>query len=258
MGYPKVLVGCPTYERMGYCLSRFVSRMKSLSYPNYDLVMVDNSAGKEHYKKIQSLGVKVIKDVHLEKPLDTLVHSRNLLIKYVLDNGYDYFLNIDQDVIPPANIIKELLQFDKDIISGIYFNYFECSGKIKYLPVAFAFITKEEFEKMKKSTPFPPSITHENLKRHLTQDEVEQGKLIEVKVPSAGCMLIKRKVLEDGIRFGILDTPSRHTSDDIYFSKKAFEKGFKLYVWTKLKCEHLVKEKYEKDIQGNIIHPLFK
>ena len=34
-------------------------------------------------------------------------------------------LMMDPDVIAPKNIIKELLKDNKDIISGLYYNYFK-------------------------------------------------------------------------------------------------------------------------------------
>ena len=39
--FPKVLVGCPTYSGFGYCLDRFLARVKSLSYKNYDVLIAD-------------------------------------------------------------------------------------------------------------------------------------------------------------------------------------------------------------------------
>ncbi len=43
---------------------------------------------------------------------------------------------LDSDVIPPKNIIQELLDCNKDLVSGLYYNYFISDGETKYLPVA--------------------------------------------------------------------------------------------------------------------------
>ena len=49
----------------------------------------------------------------------------------------------------------------------------------------------------------------------------------------------------------------QNQTDEIYFLEKARNKGFKFYCFTKVKCEHLVFQKYEKDLNGNLKHPLF-
>jgi len=47
------------------------------------------------------------------------------------------------------------------------------------------------------------------------------------------------------------------TGDEIKFILEARKLGFNAYVNTKVKCEHLVEGKFEK--QGNTyIHPMFK
>ena len=65
---------------------------------------------------------------------------------------------MDSDVITPSNIIKELLKSNKDIISGIYYNYFIIDGVQKYRPVVWCHITPKEFEEMRKKVRFPPIV----------------------------------------------------------------------------------------------------
>lgn len=36
---------------------------------------------------------------------DRLIYNRNVLRQKVLDEGYDYFFNVDQDIILPRNAI---------------------------------------------------------------------------------------------------------------------------------------------------------
>jgi len=246
MNHPKVLVGCPTYEGFGYCLEIFLERIRSLSYPNYDILLVDNSEGDDYLNRIKEKRVRVIKAPRFKEMFETVAYSRNMMIDFALDNGFDYLLNLDQDVIPPKNIIEELIGCDKDIISGLYFGLYKTSTGLKKLPVAYANITEEEFNKMQKISPFPPFVKScDDIKRNLTDDEIEGERILEVRVPSNGCMLIKRNVMEDkDIRFGMIDLAGRpgKTGDEMLFCKKAREKGFRLYVYTKIKCEHLVKK----------------
>ena len=46
-------------------------------------------------------------------------------------------------------------------------------------------------------------------------------------------------------------------NDDIYFIDKARELGYGSYCYPKVKCEHLVLEKYKEDEEGNLIHSSF-
>ena len=167
-----------------------------------------------------------------------------------MKNGYDYLLNLDQDVIPPKDIIEELMACNKDIVSGLYFGIFKTSTGMKRLPVAYAGITEDEFEKMQKISPLPGFIkSHDDIRRNLTEEEVSKDQLVEVKIPSNGCMLVKRNVLENiEIRYGMIDMAGKigKTTDEILFCEKAKEHGFKLYVWTKVKCEHIFPDRIVK------------
>ena len=257
---PKVLVGSPLFDGMRYCIKEFLSTMKSLTYNNYDILLVDNSKTDDFFNELKKeKGIKVIKDNTQEtKNIRRLVSSRNKILQYAIDNVYDYVLMMDSDVLPPPNIISELINCRKDIVSGLYFTSFLSSGKPKYLPVAWQFITAEEFEEMKKTTIFPSIVkSHSDLRRHLIPEEYESNRLLGVKYPSAGCMLLTKNVFEK-IRYGLLETPNNlSTTDDIYFFDKAHELGFECFCYTKIKCEHLTEGKYLKDKDGNLIHPLY-
>ena len=41
--FPKVLVGAPNNLRKEYILERYINRLKELTYPNYEIVLADNS-----------------------------------------------------------------------------------------------------------------------------------------------------------------------------------------------------------------------
>jgi GT2 family glycosyltransferase len=255
---PKILVGIPVYDGMAYCINDVLDNLRNLEYDNYDLLVIDNSKTNDFFERLKKeKKIILIKDnTNEEKNKLRLISSRNKILDYALEKDYAYVLMMDADVIPPKNIIKKLLDNDKDIISGIYYNYFTIDGKQKYRPVVWCHISQEEFEKIKKQTNFPASITHEKLRRHLTQKEAESGKLIKVKLPSAGCMLIKKKVFEK-IKYGLLDIPKNlSTGDDIYFCKKAEEAGFEIYCNTNIKCKHLTFGKLYSDKEGNLRNPL--
>jgi len=259
----KVLVASPTYEGMKYCQDKFFKRIKNLSYSGYDILIIENSEDEKYFNELKKdTEIIVIRENNPEKnKIKRLINSRNKIINYALKKGYDYILMMDSDVIPPKDIIRELLNCEKDIVSGLYFNYFLVSGKLKWLPVAWTLITKKEFEEMKKKVIFPDSVkSNLDIKAHMTAKETESGELLEVLFPSAGCMLINKKVFEK-IRYDLLDTKdfgNIKTTDDIYFITKAREAGFKIYCNTKVKCEHLLSGKFNVDEKGVHTHPIFE
>jgi hypothetical protein len=46
---PKVLVACPTFSGMGYCLKEWADAYKAFTYENRGALMVDNSDTNLHY-----------------------------------------------------------------------------------------------------------------------------------------------------------------------------------------------------------------
>ena len=94
MEHPRVLVGCPTADIKAYCLDEYAAGLKALTYPNKEFLLVDNSATPEYAKRIEKLGIPVVRDTRLEDVKERITHSRNVLRDTVLKEGYDYFLSI--------------------------------------------------------------------------------------------------------------------------------------------------------------------
>jgi len=258
---PKILVASPVFDGMKYCLTQFLDRIKELDYENYDILLFENSSTKDFYNELKyEPGIKVIRLANVNIPnMKKIIKCRNKIINYALENDYDYILMMDCDVIPPKNIISELMNCQKDIISGLYYNNFKIDGQNKVRPVVWRHILPREFEEIKNQLPNSELIQyHTDLRRFLTLDEANSNHVFKVRIPSAGCMLVKRNVIEK-VRYGLLEIPAGfHTSDDIYFAERAEELGFEIFCNTKVKCDHLVEGKYESDAFGNKIHPAFK
>ena len=216
----KVLVGCPTCDIYEYCLDEYIDAAKNLSYPNYDILIVDNSKTDEYKKKIQSKGIKCIKDKYIEPAVKRIVNSRNILREKALN--YDYFLSLEQDVIPPKDIIEQLLKTNKKVISGITFS--KLQGRI--LPL----IWKENGEKIRFYKP----------------EELEPRRIEKIRTAALGCILIHKEVLEK-IEFRY--EKNKECFDDMFFCNDLNQKNIPLYADTGLKCKHLIKNKTWKNIQ---------
>ena len=226
MEYPKVLLGGPVSDHHDYCYEEFLKAVKSLTYPNLDILFVDNSKNEDFYNKIKK-DLPTTRIEYNENVKVRLVESRNLAREKVLKEGYDYLFCLDQDVIPPNNIIEMLIELNKEITSGVYYNEFT-----KYNP------TTKTIEKRK--LPIAWVLNREgNALVPIREDIMNSGKVIKVRTIGTGCILIHRNVLEK-IKFRYQN--DKDGMDDVFFCTDAVNLGYEIFVDTKIKCEHL----YEK------------
>ena len=152
---------------------------------------------------------------HCDKPIS---YNRNKIVQTFLQNKkYDYLLMLDDDNVPPADILH-LADFDKDIICGLSFGWQQ--GLV--VPSAF----KRRPDGIYTVAPF-------------TGDEG----LIEVDAAGSGQMMIARRVLEK------LRYPFRNEYDrdgmkklglDLNFCQRAKELGFKVWVHLDYLSSHWV------------------
>jgi len=241
----KILIASPVYDGMEYCFEDFVDGLKAVDYPGFDILIVDNSRGLDFFERIKGVsGIKVIRDdTNEERNMFRVVSSRNKILDYAIDGGYDYLLMMDCDVMVPVDILGKLLAHGKDVVSGLYFNYFPKGDKIEFLPICYKKLEEKDFAVYKK---LYPRADPRELSVQLTLEEVRRAELMEVSVPSGGCVLLSRKAFGSGARYGFLDRylrQDRGTTDDIKFFKELREK-FKVYCDTSILCKHDVKQKY--------------
>ena len=227
---PKVLVGCPVSDYHEYCTKEYLEAIKSLTYTNYDILLVDNSKDDRFYNTIKDK-VPVLRTGYHPNVYERVIRSRNALRQRALDGGYDYFLSLEQDVIPPRNVIERLLKYGKKIISGVYFIPEMKNGKARLAPMIWA----EHQADPKK-------------KLDIREDIINGKNLIKAGACGLGCVLIHRKVLEQ-IPFRY-NTSEGDGIDDSFFSLDARNKGFEIYADTAIKCLHLIKGRnwYWKDL----------
>lgn len=219
MNHPKVLVGCPTHKVKEYCLKDYSNIVKSLTYTNYDVLLVDNTNGDSYFNKIKKENLPVIKGPYFKSAMERIVASRNILREHVLKNDYDYLLSLEQDVIPPKNILESLLKHDKKVISALYFNFQ---------------IDKDE-RKPKPMLWVQPKDEQKAIMYYLPEEFIfKKPGLYKVYAAGLGCLLIHRSVLEK-IKF-------RHGEegfDDVWFSKDCRENNVEIFADTALKCQHI-------------------
>lgn len=220
MNLPKILVGCPTSFHKEYALKQYVEALKSLTYPNFDILLVDNSPDDSYLKKIQSYGLNVIKGPYFESARDRIIASRNILRQKVLDENYDYLFSLEQDVLPPPDVIEQLLFTKKRIVSGIYFNYVTKDNKTKLLPTLWTKIDQTY------RYVLPPS-------------KLNKG-IIQIAMSGLGCILIHKSIFN---KIAFRYDKSYPGFDDVYFALDCKTYNFKIYADTNLACKHLVKNR---------------
>lgn len=214
---PRVLVGTPTTSAKSYALARYLYVLRNLTYDNYDVLLIDNSEEEEYAELIMRYGIPVTRTPHKEDPYEQLILARNTLRKRAIDGGYDYLLSLESDVIPPLDIIEKLISHEKDYVTAYMDNYILLSTKIKKTPVV-----RREFTD-------PPGKFYD-----LTEQELQEGDIIEIGRAHLGCTLISVAALKKVI--------FRHDGwqyDDYLLCDDLRAAGYTLYCDTTINVFHM-------------------
>lgn len=240
MSHPKILIASPTFEGKDYCFQRYYDSVKALTYPNFDLFLVDNSKTAEYSERLRSIGIDVAKTPQRERVRDSIVEGRNLIRQKVLDEGYDYLFSLEQDVLPPPDAIERLLSHGEKIVCGMYANPMNVpatnkkTGQREIIKINVPMVFIKSKKDPSKILPMTP------------QDVDDAPPFMEVGAMGLGCVLIHRSVLEK-VKFRY--DPEKNAFDDMFFSSDAKEAGFKLYADTTVDCVHVVKKSVWKDLK---------
>ncbi|HLC57784.1 MAG TPA: hypothetical protein VJH95_04380 [Candidatus Nanoarchaeia archaeon] len=229
----KVLVGCPTSFHKEHCLKQYAEAITTLTYPNYDTLLIDNSKDDAYFEKIKALGIPVIKGPYFEGARDRIIASRNLLKKHAITRGYDYLLSLEQDVIPPKDIIERMLNHKKKVLSGIYFARNPIAGTIGLIPLAYV-VSNHELGKLPDMRP-------------LNHDELWSNSLLPIVSAGLGCLLIHKDALKQ-VKFRY---EGKEAFDDRFFFIDLYNLKIQAFADTSIKCRHFILNRpYEwKDIK---------
>jgi len=216
----KILVGCPTSAHKAYCLKEYAAGIKAL-HGEFDVLVVDNTRGDDYLQEIKSAGLPAAKGPWMDGARDRIVASRNILRRKALDEGYDYFLSLEQDVIPPVDLIARMLAHKKEIVSGIYTK-------------EYTLVSEQGKELRKEERPLVWVL--DGKIRQLQMSELAPPRLIQAILTGLGCILIHRSVLEN-VEFRW--SPDRKGFDDAFFCQDAQKAGFRIWADTGILCKHL-------------------
>jgi len=221
--FPKVLIACPQNEIKNYCWEKWSKRVKDFTYPNYDVFIADNSPTKDNIELIKSCGfIAHYTKPHKKGVIETINASHNACRKYAIDNKYDFMLHLESDVIPPFDIIEQLMQHNKQICCGVYDIF---HGKQRKLMAQL----NEEYD---KSVRAYRTVNYAEEREPLFFN----GGLQQVYHAGIGCALIKMDVFDE-IKFRVEKGVDFHS--DTWFATDCYLYNIPIYIDTNIQCSHL-------------------
>lgn len=151
---------------------------------------------------------------------NSVAAKKQLIAEFAVENGADWVLYLDDDVIFPPNSLLQLLSRNKDIVGGVYWS---------------------------KSQPPVPLIFRGHMRGPFMDWHV--GDFIKVDAMGMGLNLIKTKVFkampkpwfsENYIYHDLRLATKRDagTTEDLYFYKKARDFGFEVWCDTTIQALH--------------------
>lgn len=146
--------------------------------------------------------------------------SRNMIVEHALEMEYDYILWVDSDMIVPKEALLRFLKADKDIICGA------CSYKVLGCKEAVA-----------------KRLNKDGIFENITLKEVREAKdLIELDATGFGCVLTKTEIFKKIPKPWFVYKPD--FGEDVYFSVKAKECGYQIWLDPYVKLGHIGKVNY--------------
>lgn len=225
MDSPKVLIGSPVTSLKEYCIPQYIEGLKSISYKNAQFLVLDNSPpGRDLSKQFKEARIPYIKTEHTNSVREMLVRDHNFLRKKAIEEGFDYWLSLEQDIIAPKDVVQQLLSNKKEIVSGTYFNF--SHEKEDNIPKPDMFVLIDPQDETFKVT------------RRMLFEDLWPSRLIKVHITGVGCILIHKSVLEK-IEFHF--DPKISVYDDVWFCKDAQKNGFEVFLDSRVLCQHFAK-----------------
>jgi hypothetical protein len=113
---PKILIACPNHEVKEYSFQRWIDNVKSLTYPNYDIFVSDNSPNEDFIKRwknqvpMERIDTKGMEALGVKRQN----YSMEQIRQKFLNGDYERLMVIESDIIPPPNVIEEMMKWGKD------------------------------------------------------------------------------------------------------------------------------------------------
>lgn len=216
---PKILLGAPISMNKAYILNEWLDYVKSLTYPNLHVLLVDNSKDPEWCNRIAVKGFHVIHVEPKGRPESYIADCQEVIRKYAIVKGFDFLFSLECDNFAPTNIIELLLAYRVD---NINVPYFLKGGNETTLGVQVAGVDMAGYRNY-NLLPVNQSI-------HYMTGQLQTG------IPSIGCSLFSRNLIM-GQKFRVeVEQPGTFSDSFWHFDSK--RRGITPYVDTSLFSEH--------------------
>lgn len=222
MKLPKVLIFTPIYEGKDYCLDRWLGFVKDINYPNKKHIIIDNSATSAYAEslkpRVEHLGIEVYHVGRGNNSREALTRAQVFARKMALDEGYDYLLSIESDIMVPPNVVQWLVSRHKGVVTGCYLIGTE-NNRIPCITL-------------------PEQYGDHWGTRLLKPEEFKQftnNGIVQVQAGGMGCCLMRRDVLE---KVGFYYDSRFKGHSDIYFFNSCFNMKIPVFVDTDMWLDH--------------------
>jgi hypothetical protein len=119
-----ILVACPNHLVKEYAFERWITNVTGLTYPRYDILVVDNSPRGELCNKYGSqVPIIALDTVGIEdQSIARMNRSMEVIREHFLAGDYSHWMNVESDIIPQRDVIEVSLEWgrDSDWISHAY------------------------------------------------------------------------------------------------------------------------------------------
>jgi hypothetical protein len=222
--YPKVLIGCPVASEKMYILPEWGAFLKSITYPNAEFMVVDNSQTEAESRQVLSIFERmrdeeglVIHTARVEKERDEslsmcIAKCVNLIREKAFEINAEFFLSLECDIFPPVNVIDVLMSHMVPVASGIYF-----SG-----------LGPDSDFVMQKLEPKNGIYVTDHARMPEVLPRIGNG-IFTVFNPGIGCSLIHVDVLRE-VPFQGDSNPHNPNYPDTIFARDCFQKRIPIFV----------------------------
>lgn len=221
MKIPSVLVFTITYSGKDYVWEEFSKAAKSLSYPNFRHLLIDNTDDNGEYAdKLRGDGFEVIKLPRGNNSREAITRGQEYARRLAVKEGYDYIMSLESDLIVIPHVIQSLIGNAKEYIGCLYY----IGPEHRRMP---CITVPEKHEKY--------NLMGSRLLRQEEYDDYYMKGLFTVNNCGLGCTLIERRVFE---KIAFMYLPDLKTHSDAYYANAAWNNGFRVYVDTDIVLRH--------------------
>ena len=147
--------------------------------------------------------------------------SRNSFCKQAISANVDYVLWLDSDMTFPADTLERMVKHmedGRDIVTGLYFR-----RRRPFSPVLYKELVGGDEPRWTEFDKLPA-----------------EGELFEVAGCGMGCCMMRKDILVDvALNYKTWFTPIEHFGEDLAFSLRARELGYKMWCDPTIKLGHI-------------------